>query len=339
MRSTGYSEPVSKRLILVDVDGTLINSRQQVPDSARRVLHAATAAGHILLLCTGRSLPEIYPWIWDLGFSGMIGGSGAWVRVGSVVVADHRMPTVDVQDMSRRFDSLGVQWLWQTPTDFYPSTDFLATFSEKRSTSSYLAEIDVEELGNAPHYPGEDSYDPSARTQPGTSARTQPGISTQPAGGTSAQPAGADSDSDWSAYAARISPFLRSDPPQSASKGTFLIPDGNPLHPDETVAPYDGRYIALTGSVEGESGLAGEILINGITKATGLEEAAAYLGVKARDAIMFGDSPNDLAVFNAVDTAVAMGNSTENVKDAADMIVPGIDDDGLAYGFEQLGLV
>ncbi|AWE41775.1 MULTISPECIES: HAD family hydrolase [unclassified Actinobaculum] len=296
---------MSKRLILVDVDGTLINSRQQVPDSARRVLSSAAAAGHTLLLCTGRSLPEIYPWIWDLGFSGMIGGSGAWVRVGDVVVADHRMPTADVQHMSQRFDALGVQWLWQTPTDFYPSADFLAAFAEKRDSDAHQADADAD--------------------TPGTDAGAACSADT--------------ADSDWSAYAARISPFLRSGPPQSASKGTFLIPDDNPLHPNETVAPYDGRYIALTGSVEGESGLAGEILINGVTKATGLQEAAEHLGVNARDAIMFGDSPNDLAVFDAVDTAVAMGNSTESVKDAADMIVPGIDDDGLAYGFQQLGLI
>ena len=53
------------RLIFIDVDGTLIDERQTVPDSAREALVAAAEAGNRLMLCTGRSIPELYPWLWQ----------------------------------------------------------------------------------------------------------------------------------------------------------------------------------------------------------------------------------------------------------------------------------
>jgi 5-amino-6-(5-phospho-D-ribitylamino)uracil phosphatase len=46
------------RLLAVDVDGTLMNSRNQLPDANREALHRAHAAGITLCLCTGRSWSE-----------------------------------------------------------------------------------------------------------------------------------------------------------------------------------------------------------------------------------------------------------------------------------------
>ena len=63
-------------LILCDVDGTVVDNNQLVPDSARTALAQANANGHILMLCTGRSLPEVYDFLWDLGFSGIVAANG-----------------------------------------------------------------------------------------------------------------------------------------------------------------------------------------------------------------------------------------------------------------------
>lgn len=46
------------RLIAVDVDGTLVDSRGQVPTANRRALHRAHEAGMKVCICTGRSLSE-----------------------------------------------------------------------------------------------------------------------------------------------------------------------------------------------------------------------------------------------------------------------------------------
>ncbi|HSW47322.1 MAG TPA: HAD family hydrolase [Phycisphaerae bacterium] len=46
------------RLLAVDVDGTLMDSRNQLPDPNREALHRAHQAGLYVCICTGRSLTE-----------------------------------------------------------------------------------------------------------------------------------------------------------------------------------------------------------------------------------------------------------------------------------------
>ena len=50
--------PSPYRLLAVDVDGTLMNSRNELPAANRRALHRAHEAGLYVCICTGRSLTE-----------------------------------------------------------------------------------------------------------------------------------------------------------------------------------------------------------------------------------------------------------------------------------------
>jgi hypothetical protein len=49
------------RLIGIDVDGTLLDSRGQMPDANREAIHDAVAAGIVVALVTGRSYPFARP--------------------------------------------------------------------------------------------------------------------------------------------------------------------------------------------------------------------------------------------------------------------------------------
>lgn len=120
---------VPPNLVCVDIDGTLINSRQEVPESSRRAVRAGIDAGNIFVLCTGRSLPEVYPWVWDIGFEGIIGGAGAFTRMGGHVVSDHRITRGDVEVVSTWLDGQDLPWAWQTPDRFHPSDSFMEAFA------------------------------------------------------------------------------------------------------------------------------------------------------------------------------------------------------------------
>lgn len=67
-------------IILLDVDGTLVDYQTNLPDSAASAVRGAIANGHRVYLCTGRSRAEIYPYLWDLGVHGLIGGNGSYVE-------------------------------------------------------------------------------------------------------------------------------------------------------------------------------------------------------------------------------------------------------------------
>ena len=56
------------------------------------------------------------------------------------------------------------------------------------------------------------------------------------------------------------------------------------------------------------------------------------------DAVVFGDSYNDLSMFTDDWTKVAMGNAVQPLKDRADYITTAVDDDGIYNACEALGL-
>ncbi len=63
----------SYKLMAVDVDGTLVNSQNELPEENRRALHQAHEAGMKVCLCTGRSLSETQRVIDALGLDSDVG--------------------------------------------------------------------------------------------------------------------------------------------------------------------------------------------------------------------------------------------------------------------------
>lgn len=64
-------------------------------------------------------------------------------------------------------------------------------------------------------------------------------------------------------------------------------------------------------------------------KGAGVRAVLQYLHMDKEEAIGFGDAGNDLDMFAACGTSVAMGNGSEEAKAAADYVTGGIDEDGL----------
>lgn len=124
----GENDAVSPRAVFVDVDGTLCDSRQRVPDSAIRALAQARERGHRLFVCTGRSVPEVYPRFVDLGFEGIVGGAGGYAAVGNKVLLDERMPREHVDVLTALWEDLDAFFIWQGPDQMGPSEGYLDFF-------------------------------------------------------------------------------------------------------------------------------------------------------------------------------------------------------------------
>ena len=60
------------------------------------------------------------------------------------------------------------------------------------------------------------------------------------------------------------------------------------------------------------------------------------LGMDPSAVISFGDAANDIPMLRAAGMGVAMGNASEAVKVAADMVTLSNNDDGIAAALEQL---
>ncbi len=81
-----------------------------------------------------------------------------------------------------------------------------------------------------------------------------------------------------------------------------------------------------------------EIVPKGCTKGTGIRKLCARLGIAPEDTFAFGDSVNDLAMFEAVGCSIAMGNSSDYVKGKASYVTDSLHDDGIYHALEHFGL-
>jgi hydroxymethylpyrimidine pyrophosphatase-like HAD family hydrolase len=68
----------------------------------------------------------------------------------------------------------------------------------------------------------------------------------------------------------------------------------------------------------------------GVSKASGLAYVAEQLGVDAADVLAIGDGRNDIEMLQWAGRGVAMGQSVQQVRDAADDVTESVADDGAA---------
>ncbi len=73
-----------------------------------------------------------------------------------------------------------------------------------------------------------------------------------------------------------------------------------------------------------------ELTRGDVSKAMALEKLAEHLGFSLSDTMAIGDSGNDLDMIRAAGTGVAMGNSEEETKAAADFVTLSNTEDGVA---------
>ena len=111
------------KIIFLDVDGTLVDYENRIPESAVRAIRRARSVGHRVYICTGRSRAEVYAPLWDIGLDGMIGGNGSYVEDHEHVVL-HRLIT---GEQCRRI----VDWLHGRGLEFYLESNNGLFASEK----------------------------------------------------------------------------------------------------------------------------------------------------------------------------------------------------------------
>ncbi|MCW1085568.1 HAD hydrolase family protein, partial [Streptococcus anginosus] len=75
------------------------------------------------------------------------------------------------------------------------------------------------------------------------------------------------------------------------------------------------------------------------SKALGVSKVVEHLGLKPENILVFGDELNDLELFDYAGLAVAMGVSHPEAQKKADFITKKVEEDGILYALEELGLI
>jgi hypothetical protein len=96
-------------LIVLDIDGTLLDSNNHLPESAEKAIRALISRGKHVTLCTGRCYPEVHPIIDHLGIRdpyAVSGGSAIYDPVldGAIYFSLMRTDQIlSLVDMARTF--------------------------------------------------------------------------------------------------------------------------------------------------------------------------------------------------------------------------------------------
>lgn len=79
-----------------------------------------------------------------------------------------------------------------------------------------------------------------------------------------------------------------------------------------------------------------EVIPKVINKGQGIRDICKVLGISPKEVISFGDAANDIPMLREAGMGIAMGNASDAVKAAADMVTLSNNEDGIAAALERL---
>ena len=120
-------------------------------------------------------------------------------------------------------------------------------------------------------------------------------------------------------------------------KVVFMCTEAAQLDPARAALEKDYHFVVQ--DVAAHHCLNGEIIHRAFDKGKGVRIVAEAFGFDIADTLGFGDSMNDLEMIQTVGTSVCMDNGSPALKQISTLVCPAVEEDGLAWAFEKLGLV
>ncbi|MBM7636116.1 HAD family hydrolase [Streptococcus saliviloxodontae] len=154
---------MTQHIIFLDVDGTLVDYHNRIPESAVTAIRKARENGHLVFVCTGRSRAEIQQEIWDIGIDGMIGGNGSYVECHEEVLMHQLISKEDAKHIVDWCHSRGLEFYLESNNGLFASEDFreqarpvLRQYARQKGMSDQdVANLEVEDLMHGMVFDGE----------------------------------------------------------------------------------------------------------------------------------------------------------------------------------------
>ncbi|HIZ21580.1 MAG TPA: Cof-type HAD-IIB family hydrolase [Candidatus Blautia faecigallinarum] len=108
---------------------------------------------------------------------------------------------------------------------------------------------------------------------------------------------------------------------------------------DQALRELEKYYDTIHHESGSFAGTTLELIPKGFNKAVGIAAVIRIFHIPWEDTIVFGDSNNDLAMFEYAATKVAMGNGSPKIKELADHITGDMFHYGIRDGLGYLGLI
>ena len=287
--------------IVTDMDGTLLNSRDQISEKTRAALLACQEKGIRLILASGRSYIRQMPYAEQLRLAEF---GGAMIEVNGLAVnrlqnggreVFERLGREDKELLFSELQRFEVEIHgYQDEALYYWIPDWQRPFKEQER----------KEKGYPPEHPlvaGPWSW----------------------------------VTSNVHSYPTMKEIFSGKEMPDELNKmGCSDRPERIPEVYEYLKEHFEKRYeIARTDS------RSIEISRKGISKGNALKRLMEEEGVRPEEVLAFGDGENDISLFRAVSHSIAMGNAEDYVKEHATDVTGTNNEDGIVMALEKYGVL
>ncbi len=117
---------MNTKYVFLDIDGTLVNFKAEIPPSALKALTAAQANGHKMIIASGRPLFIIYPKLLEaVQFDGIIASGGSCVIADGEVIFQSLIEGRPLRNIVDYFKKEGIHYILQAKDATYVEQDFI----------------------------------------------------------------------------------------------------------------------------------------------------------------------------------------------------------------------
>ncbi len=366
---------MKQKIVFLDIDGTMVDAAGRIPASTKEALRRAQENGHRLVICSGRSRFQIYDELLDLGFSGIVGAAGAFVEADGKEIYHAYIDEAHGKKSFEYLEKNGFLYCYQADDGIVLNQRSFVEADGKEIYHAYIDEAHgkksfeyLEKNGFLYCYQADDGIVLNQRSfdgiigiyrevgmsesrltrlmgnmhlteEPWKNSHNEKGIVLNQRSFDGIIGIYREVGMSESRLTRLMGNMHLTEEPWKNSHNEKIIYYQAPFPLAKVHADLEPYFDAIAFSMEGIDAYAGEIGINGIHKATGMERYLNYVGMSREDSIAIGDGANDLQMMEYAGIGVAMGNALLDVKKRADMVTDAIGEDGLYRAFVKLGLI
>lgn len=140
-----------RKIIFLDIDGTLVDYEGKVPESAVEAIKKARGNGHLVYLNTGRSKAELPTELLEIGFDGIIGGNGNYVEINGKVITHKLISLADEKRIVDWLEERKLYYYLESNSGLFGSRDFdkgaltaVRKYIQGKDETKDLSEVTVE---------------------------------------------------------------------------------------------------------------------------------------------------------------------------------------------------
>lgn len=114
-----------RKLLLFDVDGTLVSYSGVIPESVKKGISEARSNGCIAFVVTGRGKSHVESHITNIGFDGFIYGNGARIEYGDQVIKDRVITDEEITRIVDYLEDHHLEFYMEGTDGLYGSHNFI----------------------------------------------------------------------------------------------------------------------------------------------------------------------------------------------------------------------